>query len=169
MLIISVLSGQRFGSTFHVLMNRAFTPFQKALRRFGLHGQHFYLSVFVSLLILYALISVLITGILIPKTPVASASLIRGFGEGLRLVLELFPFPGFFSLIIIVGALLSWVSPDPSNPVVQTIYGISEPLLMPFRRFIPLVGGLDLSPIAALFCFQILGGIGLDLVGSLMK
>ena len=61
---------------------------------------------------------------------------------------------GFLSLVIIIGALLSWVSPDPYNPVVQTIYGISEPLLEPFRKIIPNLGGLDISPIAALICFS---------------
>ena len=50
------------------------------------------------------------------------------------------------------------MSPDPYNPVVQTIYGISEPLLDPFRKFIPNLGGLDISPIIALLCFQLAGG-----------
>jgi YggT family protein len=91
-----------------------------------------------------------------------SFSVIHGLGEGLILALSLFT--GFFTLIIIIGALLSWVSPDPNNPIVQLIYGISEPLLAPFRRVVPSLGGLDISPIIAILCFQILGGIGQRLV-----
>ena len=107
--------------------------------------------------------------VMIMKPTLSALSLLYGIGEGLILVLALFPFPGFFSLIIIIGALLSWVSPDPSNPVVQIIYGISEPLLMPFRRLLPLLGGLDISPILALLCFQVFGVIGMQIVNGLMK
>ena len=85
----------------------------------------------------------------------------------MMLVLGLFP--DFFSIVIIIGALLSWVSPDPYNPVVQAIYGISEPLLRPFRRFVPLLGGLDISPIFALLCFQILGRLGQQLISDFMR
>jgi YggT family protein len=102
----------------------------------------------------------------LPKSSLASYSFIHGLGEGLILVLSLFP--GFFSLIVIVGALLSWVNPDPYNPIVQVIYGISEPLLAPFRKIVPTLGGLDISPILAILCFQIIGQIGQQAVARLI-
>jgi YggT family protein len=49
--------------------------------------------------------------------------------------------------IVIIRVLLSWVSPDPYNPIVQIIYGITEPILKPFRRILPPIRGMDLSPI----------------------
>ena len=53
--------------------------------------------------------------------------------------------------LIIVRALISWVNPDPYNPIVQFLYKTTEPLLAPFRRFIPVYTiGIDLSPIFAL-------------------
>ena len=52
-------------------------------------------------------------------------------------------------LILLVRVLLSWVSPDPYNPIVQFLYGVSEPVLRPLRRVIPPVSGFDLSPILA--------------------
>lgn len=53
--------------------------------------------------------------------------------------------------LIIVRALLSWVSPDPYNPIVQFLYKTTEPILSPFRRVIPMHNvGLDISPIFAL-------------------
>jgi len=51
--------------------------------------------------------------------------------------------------LIMIRALLSWVSPDPYNPIVQFLYRTTEPILEPFRRFIPPLGGMDLSPIVA--------------------
>ena len=53
--------------------------------------------------------------------------------------------------LIIIRALISWVNPDPFNPIVQFLYKTTEPLLAPFRRLIPsYTVGLDISPIFAL-------------------
>jgi YggT family protein len=53
--------------------------------------------------------------------------------------------------LIIIRALISWVNPDPYNPIVQFLYKVTEPLLAPFRRFAPVHSvGLDISPIFAL-------------------
>jgi YggT family protein len=49
--------------------------------------------------------------------------------------------------VIIARALISWVSPDPYNPVVRFLYRATEPVLRMVRRRMPmLAGGLDLSP-----------------------
>ncbi len=56
-----------------------------------------------------------------------------------------------FMWIIIARAILSWVSPDPYNPIVRFIHNITEPVLYPIRRRIPLsFGGIDFSPIIVL-------------------
>ncbi len=53
--------------------------------------------------------------------------------------------------LIIIRALISWVNPDPYNPIVQFLYKTTEPLLAPFRRLMPAHSiGLDISPIFAL-------------------
>ena len=53
--------------------------------------------------------------------------------------------------IIIARALISWVSPDPYNPIVQTLNRITEPVLEPFRRLVPIHSiGVDISPILAI-------------------
>jgi YggT family protein len=53
--------------------------------------------------------------------------------------------------LIIIRALLSWVSPDPYNSIVRFLYSVTEPILAPFRRIIPVYNiGLDLSPVLAL-------------------
>ena len=68
--------------------------------------------------------------------------------------------------LIIIRALLSWVSPDPSNPIVQFIERSTEPLLAPFRRLVPSYRiGIDVSPILALLLLYFLK---IFLVQSLM-
>jgi len=54
-------------------------------------------------------------------------------------------------IIVIARAVISWISPDPYNPIVRFVYGVTEPLLYPLRRLLPLIfGGFDLSPILLL-------------------
>ncbi|MDD3579634.1 MAG: YggT family protein [Desulfobacca sp.] len=53
--------------------------------------------------------------------------------------------------LIIARAILSWVNPDPYNPIVRFLYNITEPVLSYVRRRLPMVyGGLDLSPLVVL-------------------
>ncbi|MEW5723383.1 MAG: YggT family protein [Thermodesulfobacteriota bacterium] len=63
-----------------------------------------------------------------------------------------------FMIILIVRAILSWISPDPYNPIVMFVFGVTEPVLYPLRRLLPLVfGGIDLTPvllIAAIYFFN---------------
>ena len=53
-----------------------------------------------------------------------------------------------YKWVIIIAAIISWVSPDPYNPIVRFLYSITEPVLRPIRR---LVGGrlgpIDISPL----------------------
>lgn len=56
---------------------------------------------------------------------------------------------------ILIRILLSWIRVDPYHPLVQLLFQITEPILGPFRRVIPPVGGLDFSPIVALIVLQL--------------
>lgn len=49
--------------------------------------------------------------------------------------------------IIIIAALLTWVNPDPYNPIVRFLYSVTDPVLRPIRRRISLGLGVDISPI----------------------
>jgi YggT family protein len=61
-----------------------------------------------------------------------------------------------YSMIIIAAALVSWVSPDPRNPIVMFLHRVTEPVLAPVRRLLPpwKTGGLDLSPLIVLIAIQ---------------
>lgn len=53
--------------------------------------------------------------------------------------------------LIIIRALISWVNPDPFNPIVRFLVNVTEPVLGFFRRRLPLVyGGFDLTPLVVL-------------------
>jgi len=58
-------------------------------------------------------------------------------------------------LAILARALVSWTRPDPYNPLVRSLYRVTEPILQPFRRILPAWRGLDLSPVAALVAIQL--------------
>jgi YggT family protein len=57
-----------------------------------------------------------------------------------------------YKWVIIISALLTWVRPDPNNPVVQMLYRLTEPAYAVVRKYIPTVfGGMDLAPIILIF------------------
>jgi len=60
--------------------------------------------------------------------------------------------------IVIISALLSFVRPDPSNPIVQTLYRLTEPVYSFIRQKIPFVvfSGIDLSPLVIILGLQFL-------------
>jgi len=59
--------------------------------------------------------------------------------------------------LIIGRALISWVNPDPYNPIVTFLYRATEPVLAPIRRWIPLRGmGIDISPILVILIIYFL-------------
>ena len=60
----------------------------------------------------------------------------------------------FFALI--VSVILSWVAPGSHNPAAHLVHQICEPLLSPIRRFLPNLGGLDISPIFAFIALILL-------------
>ena len=68
--------------------------------------------------------------------------------------------------VIIARAILSWVSPDPYNPIVRFIHDITEPVMHRVRRILPLdLGGIDISPIIIIFAIIFLQKF---VAGSLM-
>jgi YggT family protein len=61
-----------------------------------------------------------------------------------------------YSWVIIAAALITWVSPDPRNPIVRFLRQVTEPVLAPVRRLLPpwKTGGLDFSPLIVIIAIQ---------------
>ena len=65
-------------------------------------------------------------------------------------------FLSIFFWALLISVILSWVAPGSHNPGAQLIHQITEPALAPFRRFLPNLGGLDLSPIFAFLAIKLI-------------
>jgi YggT family protein len=60
--------------------------------------------------------------------------------------------------IVIIAVVISWVNPDPRNPIVRFLWSVTEPIFRPFRRLLPpsRTGGIDLSPLLVLLIIYLL-------------
>lgn len=71
-----------------------------------------------------------------------------------------------YMYILIARAIISWVNPDPYNPVVNFLHRVTEPVLSPIRRLLPDMGGIDVSPIVV---FMIIIFLQKFMIHSLME
>lgn len=79
---------------------------------------------------------------------------------------------GAYIWVLVIRAVLSWVSPDPYNPIVRALYSITEPVLSFLRRKFPLMAGsIDFSPMVAIvvlwFLQMVLDRLFLSIAGWL--
>ena len=56
--------------------------------------------------------------------------------------------------IIIISSLLTWVNPDPYNPIVRFLYSVTDPVLRPIRRRLGMAMGIDISPLIVIFAIM---------------
>jgi len=135
-------------------IERLTIPPRRLLRRLipNLGGQET-ASIVLCLLLIYAKFSVMrllsipaahIGGVLAPIGSVSYAGLfVLCIADLIALVLTV------FLVAVIIQVILSWVSPGHYNPVIGLVNRIAEPVLKPIRKFIPPLGGLDLTPLFA--------------------
>ena len=128
---------------------KATQPLLKPLRRvipsmFGLD---------MSSLVLALLLQILLFAVIL---------MLNGY-QALTLLLLPWALIGVFSLFLkilfwsmIISVILSWVAPGSRSPGAELVAQITEPVLAPFRRLIPNLGGLDISPIFAFIAIQLL-------------
>ena len=130
---------------------KATQPLLKPLRRFipsiaGLDTASLVLAVLVQLLLMVVTLS------LMGFNPVSVIPQLLVWS--LIGVTSLFFKVFFFALI--VSVILSWVAPGSHNPGAQLVNQLCEPLLAPFRKLLPNLGGLDISPIFAFIALNLL-------------
>ncbi|RJX35851.1 MAG: YggT family protein [Desulfarculus sp.] len=74
---------------------------------------------------------------------------------------------GAYMWILIASAVISWVRPDPANPIVRFLYAVTEPVLWRIRRVIPTnFGGVDLSPLLVILAILFLQNV---VIGGLIS
>ena len=125
-------------------------PLVMPLRRIipGLKGLD--LASLVAAAIVQILVLVLLYLIQTGRLPGVKYTLVESFFSLLNLVFRI------YIMTIFLRVILSWVNPDPRNPIVSMLYSLTEPILAPARRVIPSIGGLDLSPLVVLLLLQAL-------------
>ena len=102
----------------------------------------------IIVVILFIAAKIFIIALLAGYSPTLPALILTGIRDFISLALNIFIFA------IVIQAILSWINPDPYNPVSGLLFSITRPVLEPFRRIIKPVGGLDLSPLFALIALM---------------
>ena len=128
---------------------KATQPLLKPLRRvipsmFGLDMSSLVLALIVQMLLIAVIVS--LKGFMVDWVLLVPWAVIALFSLFLNIL--------FYAMIISV--ILSWVAPGSHNPGAELVAQITEPVLAPFRRIIPNLGGLDISPIFAFIVIQLL-------------
>ena len=70
--------------------------------------------------------------------------------------------------LVIIRVLLSWVRHDPSQAIFKFIYDVTNPIMRPFRRIIPVAGGIDFSPIIIVFVLSMVQRLVHDVLFKLL-
>jgi YggT family protein len=74
-----------------------------------------------------------------------------------------------YILIVVARAIISWVNPDPYNPIVRFLHNATDPVLYRIRKIIPLqFGGIDFSPVILLIGLSVLKQVLLQLIALLV-
>lgn len=77
------------------------------------------------------------------------STLIEALAQILSMVINIYIW------VVIIAALITWVRPDPYNPIVQVLYKLTEPVYAKIRKVIPtLLGGIDIAPILVILALK---------------
>ena len=126
--------------------NPVVKPLRKIIPGFGGIDWASIVAVYLLMLLEFVLIG------LLPRysIPTPQGLLMLSLAESLSLLLNVFLFS------IIIQAIISWINPGSYNPVVGLLHQLTAPILDPFRRIIPPISGLDLSPMAAIIVLYLI-------------
>jgi len=126
------------------------TPPLRPLRRIipMLHGID--LAAIVLLLALEIIKIALLVWLQADAVPRFPGLVVLSFAELLNQLINIF----FYAIIAL--AVLSWLNPLVHSPLIEVLFRLTEPLMRPVRRVIPLIGGLDISPIPVLIILKLL-------------
>jgi len=75
-----------------------------------------------------------------------------------------------YKWVVIIAALITWVQPNPYNPIVRFLWNVTEPIYRWIRRYIPTTfGGFDIAPIILILALQFLQILINNIIVSLMS
>jgi len=92
------------------------------------------------------------------------STLIEAIAQILHMIINIYIW------VVIISALITWVKPDPYNPIVQVLRRLTEPVYEFMRRYIPtMIGGIDLAPIIVILGLQFLDLFAVKLLFNLVN
>lgn len=107
--------------------------------------------------------SSVVLALLLQMAATASLALLHGYAVPNPLSMLIWGLIGLVGLVIniyfvaiLVSIILSWISPGAYNPITLLLHQITEPVMAPFRKLVPAIGGLDISPIFVFIAINIL-------------
>ena len=124
------------------ITNPLVMPLRKIIPGFGGMDLASLVAAFIVQILTAFIIVLIVSG---GQIPGVGALLIRALTQFVNLTLQL------YFMMIFLRVILSWVNPDPRNPIVSLLYSLTEPILAPARRLIPPIGGLDISAMLVIF------------------
>jgi len=93
---------------------------------------------------------------------VVLVTLIEAIAQILSMVITL------YTWVVIIAALITWVRPDPYNPIVQILQRLTEPVYAWIRRLVPtVISGIDIAPIIVIILLQFINAFLVKLLFSL--
>lgn len=121
-------------------------------------------TLFIVALPLHVIASAILVPVAMGQMPGTTPLLVIGHS-----IMTLLMLANFFTYMIIFGAIASWaglVRVNVNDPLIQLLKLMSEPINAPFRRIIPSIGRIDISPIFSILVLQIIARLGAQLVGA---
>ena len=103
----------------------------------------------IVLMVILQMIAISLLMTIAGVTPRIDYLLLRTPAELISLLLNV------YLIAIVMRAILSWVSPTDYNPATTVLLSLTEPVIRPFRAILPDMGGIDLSPLAAILALQV--------------
>jgi len=92
------------------------------------------------------------------------STLIEAIAQILHMVINIYIW------VVIISALITWVKPDPYNPIVQVLRRLTEPVYEFIRKYIPtMIGGIDLAPIIIILGLQFLDLFAVKLLFNIVN
>ncbi len=92
------------------------------------------------------------------------STFIQAFAQILHMVINIYIW------VVIIAALITWVKPDPNNPIIQVLFRLTEPVYALVRKYIPtVIGGIDLAPIIIILALQFIDLFAVKLLLSLVN
>lgn len=156
-LIIGVFNSNTSISFIATFFHRAGLPLVKLSRAFvKIQNNNIIYVAIVLLTLIYFFAGIILIGLqnyFFTQSFLLQPALIK---SAINILVSLIYILRIYTWLIIIRVLLSWVAPNPYNMVVQIIYVLTEPVMAPFRRIIPPIGFIDISPIILIFVIEFL-------------